>query len=208
MKDAVVNFDFHSITPNELLLDEPPPPGKSYAATIVAAADAVFDAKWVKSSELKASNVHKRDKQVTVSISAKGVMVDRKETKKAESRVGFWDFTHIAQWELNKGRFSFTTCRREGDPPVQAAEPAVSLGAEWVGASMKINAPTADGQTHFAFLGKEAIDMYNKMDAVMNYLMLIQWPGVARGGTDSGSGNGGGGKIALRCPEPQCPLTP
>ena len=108
MRETVVDEDFHSVCANELpRWGNMGHGGEAILQAVAGVAERTFQCGWLNASEAKATNVHKRHKAVEIEVSAVGVKVTRRDSKKADPVVGTWDFWHILEWEVCPDCFSF-----------------------------------------------------------------------------------------------------
>ena len=111
MEAVVVEDCYHNVRRNELLQLHPTCPEPARRAEMVRGlAPREFELLWLNSSEVKVSNLHRREKPVKLRVDPEqGVTLERAETKKAEEerQVGRWHWWDILEWEVTKTAFGF-----------------------------------------------------------------------------------------------------
>jgi hypothetical protein len=135
MAEVVVDDAFHEFVRNDLL-QFPPPVGSQRAEMmrLCAVGERSFELLWINGhSDAKLTNLHKREKPVTLHVSGVGVTVERTETKKLEARLGPFDWWQILHWEVGKTSFSF--CVRHSQPSSEQVFQFTTRSA--MGASLK-----------------------------------------------------------------------
>lgn len=120
MAETVVAADYATASRNALLRFQPPSGARrAQLMQLVLSSPQSFSLLWVNGhTEANVSNLHRREKKVLLHVSGAGVEVERTETKKAEARVGPFDWWQISQWECGAGHFCFTARRRAHDGTV------------------------------------------------------------------------------------------
>ena len=111
MEAVVVEDCYHNVRRNDLPQLHPTCPEPARRAEMVRGlAPREFELLWLNSSEVKVSNLHRREKPVKLRVDPEqGVTLERAETKKAEEKrqVGRWHWWDILEWEVTKTAFGF-----------------------------------------------------------------------------------------------------